>query len=404
MRIAHVGPPLAPTGGPAGYLRALRLARESSEEILHQVLLPDDAPPPRARKANFPGLRLARRWKRALLGPPKLYRPSSAELAQEGGVLHDLIARAAADAVALCRPSVDPNADIYVVHDVFAAEALKSWESTELWLMIHSPMPIALYLAWNWGHPERTWEEIAATPDVRRWIERELEIWQLVDRVVLPCPEALLELARVDARFAHANPRMEYLLTGSSVAAAVSSTSSRRREPVGLFLGTSQPYRGLDLLFDALELLPDRKTLPGDIAVAGPDPDSIPSHPRVRKLGRVEDVAALLVNVDFLVNTNRFSLFDLSNIEAAAAGKLLVLHAVGGNLALARLGAGCRLFHSPSARALAEALGETFATRREELAMLGVRSRACYEQHLTGRSMWLRHVELYDRAESRVAV
>ena len=114
--------------------------------------------------------------------------------------------------------------------------------------------------------------------------------------------------------------------------------------------------------------LPDRRDLPGQIALAGPTADSIPSHPRARKLGRVDDVPALLASVDFLVNTNRFSLFDLSNIEAAAAGKPLLLHAVGGNKALARLGAGCRLFEPLTSEALAQGLVEMFSMSREALS------------------------------------
>jgi glycosyltransferase involved in cell wall biosynthesis len=263
-------------------------------------------------------------------------------------------------------------------------------------------MPIALYLAWNWGQPEWPWEEIAALPDVKRWIEREVENWSLADRVLLPCPEALEELVRVDVRFEHANPRVEYLLTGSSVGSGGGSTELGDREPLGLFLGSHQAYRGLDAIVKALSLLPHRRELPGRIVVAGPDPDSLPSHPRLRKLGPVEDVPGLLAEVDFLVNANRFSLFDLSNIEAAAAGKPLLLHAVGGNKALSRLGAGCRLFEPLTPEAIAAALIEMFSMPRAALAALGQRSRECYERHLTAEAMWKRHLALYDRAESRI--
>jgi glycosyltransferase involved in cell wall biosynthesis len=130
----------------------------------------------------------------------------------------------------------------------------------------------------------------------------------------------------------------------------------------------------------------------------------MPAHPRIRGLGRVGDVPGLLAGVDFLVNTNRFSLFDLSNIEAAAAGKTLLLHAVGGNKALARLGAGCHLFEPLTPETLANELADMFATSRESLSALGARSRECYERHLTANAMWHRHLELYDKAEARVAV
>jgi glycosyltransferase involved in cell wall biosynthesis len=324
---------------------------------------------------------------------------------RKGGVIDELLTRAARDAVELCRPTFDAPADLYFVHDVFAVEAAKAKVGPgELWLMIHSPMPMGLYLAWNWGHPECPWEEIAALPDVRRSIDKELETWRLVDRVVLPCPEALEELVRVDPRFADASASIEYLLSGSSAVSPGSPKDSSDRELLGLFLGSNQAYRGLDVLFHALALLPDRSELPGQIAIAGPDPDSIPSHPRARKLGRAEDVSSLLASVDFLVNANRFSLFDLSNIEAAAAGKPLLLHAVGGNKTLAGLGAGCRLFEPLTPEALAKGLVEMFSMSRDTLLAHGVKSRSCYEQHLTAKAMWLRHLELYDQAESRIAV
>ncbi|MGH9335185.1 MAG: glycosyltransferase [Vicinamibacteria bacterium] len=173
---------------------------------------------------------------------------------------------------------------------------------------------------------------------------------------------------------------------------------------MGLFLGSSQPYRGLDVILRAVTLLPDRSELPGLIAIAGPDPETIPTHPRIRKLGRIDDVPAVLAGADFLLNANRFSLFDLSNIEAAAAGKPLLLHSVGGNRALERLGAGCRSFEQLTPEALAKALAAMFSATGETLAELGRKSRRCYEEHLTAEAMWHRHLDLYDHAKVRIAV
>jgi glycosyltransferase involved in cell wall biosynthesis len=324
---------------------------------------------------------------------------------QTNGVISDLLTRASRHAVELCRPSFDASADVQFVHDPFAVEAVATnVDSGEVWLMVHSPMPMGLYFAWNWGCPEWSWEEIAELPDVRQSIEKELETWGGVDRVVLPCPEALEELVRVDPRFAEVGAAIEFVLTGSSAISSEPTKATGGREPLGLFLGSDQAYRGLDVLFQAAALLPDRSQLPGQIALAGPDPDSIPSHPRIRKLGRVEDVHSLLTGVDFLVNTNRFSLFDLSNIEAAAAGKPLLLHAVGGNKTLAHLGAGCHLFEPLTPESLAEALAAMFSMSPESAIALGAKSRECFERHLTAKAMWLRHLELYDKAESRIAV
>lgn len=393
------------TGGAAGYLLELRQQAEGAGgEPRHLVRFPEASSRPAVKKTSSPALGRLRSWKRAVLGPPRFFRPRREDMKRTNGVISDLLTRAARDAVELCRPSFDPSADVQFVHDSFAVEAAANVGSGEVWLMVHSPMPMGLYFAWNWGCPEWAWEEIAELADVRRSIEKELEIWRRVDRVVLPCPEALEDLIRVDPRFADASPTIEYLLTGSSAVSPGSSKDSPHRELSGLFLGSNQAYRGLDVLFEALAVLPDRRDLPGQVVLAGPDPDSIPSHPRIRKLGRVDDVPALFASIDFLVNTNRFCLFDLSNIEATAAGRPLLLHAVGGNKALARLGAGCRLFEPLTPEALARALEEMFSTSPETLAALGNESRQCYEWHLTAEAMWQRHLELYDKAESRIAV
>ena len=74
--------------------------------------------------------------------------------------------------------------------------------------------------------------------------------------------------------------------------------------------------------------------------IAGASRGTPASHPRLHQLGVVRDVTDLLDAIDVVVNVNRFSLFDLSTIEAAAAGLPMLLHATGGNLAFKRLGAG----------------------------------------------------------------
>src|SRR5262249_25941157 len=153
------------------------------------------------------------------------------------------------------------------------------------------PMPLALYLVWNWGVPERDWRDVATFPDVRRWIGWELDVWRTVDRIVVPCREALDELARIDRRAADVATPTAFVLSGAS---ADESGASRDRDalrrawtlpvdrPVGLYLGNHQSYRGLDALLEAVPLV-DR-AVPGVVAVAGPPRDRVPRHPRLRAL------------------------------------------------------------------------------------------------------------------------
>jgi glycosyltransferase involved in cell wall biosynthesis len=126
--------------------------------------------------------------------------------------------------------------------------------------------------------------------------------------------------------------------------------------------------------------------------------DTLPLHPRLTALGRVDEVAELMASVDFLINVNRFSLFDLSIIEALEAGLPLLLTAVGGNCTFRDLGAGCLMFDDLTPEAVARGIARGFRmSDRERLALAG-RSRACYDSHLTLRHLRDRHVAAYDAA------
>jgi len=164
------------------------------------------------------------------------------------------------------------------------------------------------------------------------------------------------------------------------------------------FLGSLQPYRGFDALVAGLDRLADATALPGTIAVAGPPPDSVPVHDRLRALGPVDDVSSLLAAVDFVVSVNRFSLFDLSLIEALEAGRMLLLHDTGGNRAFRALGAGCVSIPNLTPASVAAGLEQCFSMRQSEIDQLGRLSRACYEAHLTPAHFARHHLALYDRA------
>lgn len=418
MKIAHIGPPLARTGGPAGYLLQLQAAlanRRSAHEVMFPAAaLPADGPEP----ARVPFLRrVSRRLRRALTGAPKFYRADPASLRRAGSAL-DRTIRAAMEAMkADAAPSLDRamagRADVLFTHDPGAASAAleRRQPGQAVWLMLHSPMPIALYLAWNWGVPEQDWREVMAYPDARVWTDRELDICSRVDRIILPCREAAEELARCDRRFESLLASADIVMTGASAANRRSGSESRISraalrarwrlpldQRVGLFLGSAQAYRGFDTLLAGLARLGDVTAVPGAIAVAGPDPSTIPVADRVRALGRVEDVGALLQAVDFVINVNRFSLFDLSVIEALEAGKPMLLHDTGGNRAFRSLGAGCVSIPSLDAAAIAAGLERLFSLLPSELDDLARRSRDCYARHLALDHFAKRHLDLYDVA------
>src|SRR5262249_5856348 len=141
--------------------------------------------------------RIGRAARAALFGKPSFYRPSHADLTRAGGAIDTLLRESAqatcvesAAAIDAARTSVP---DVLFAHDPAVAERLLSHRlpGQQVWLMIHSPMPVALYLAWAFGIPEWEWTAIAALPDTRAWIDWELGIWSHVDRLIAPCPEAI---------------------------------------------------------------------------------------------------------------------------------------------------------------------------------------------------------------------
>lgn len=410
MRVVHVGPPVARLGGPAGYLYELRRAGAGKNPSGIDVRFPP--PAALAPRVSAGWVRRGReglgRLKRVVFGPPPYYRPKESALRSERGEIHDMLeetARASLkDAAASLDLALDDATDTLFTHDPFCAEVVleKRRAHQQVWMMVHCPMPLALYLAWSWGVPERDWRDILQFPDVAMWIGRELDVWRQVDRLLLPCPEAGEELERIDPRFGTASRRVEYLLTGASAPEAAEARSKRNlpHGPVGLFLGNAQPYRGLDRLLEAIRLVPP--ALPGVVAVAGPSRETIARHPRILSLGRVTDVFGLLREVDFVINVNRFSLFDLSTIEAAEAGKPLLLHRVGGNKTFQALGAGAVMLADLAPRTIAAGLEAMFSMKQDQMKALGERSRQCYLAHLTSDRLWARHVELYQEAASLV--
>ncbi len=419
MTVAHLGPPLGRTGGPGGYLAQLAGAIAHHGDGGHTVLLPAPAPPRTAASASpFAPVRQAvRRVRRTVLGAPSYYRPSSSELLRSDGEIGRMISQAWREVVAEVEPAlvqaIEAHADVIFAHDAPSAQAAleRRAPGQQVWLMLHNPMPLALYLAWCWGVPDRAWDEVASYPDVQRWTADECGVIERVDRVFIPCAEAVDELVRAAPSFGRVLSRAEFLLTGAAGPVARRALDGGRRSwglpvdrPVGLFLGNAQPYRGLDVLLAGLERLPQRGTPAGVVAVAGCPVDQLPIRPRLRALGHVADVGGLLAAVDFVINVNRFSLFDLSTIEALEAGRPLLLHETGGNRTFGALGAGAMMLPSLDPQTIATGLMDMFVQTPEALARLGAESRACYERHLTPRHLHDRHLALYNSAGARAEV
>jgi glycosyltransferase involved in cell wall biosynthesis len=214
-------------------------------------------------------------------------------------------------------------------------------------------------------------------------------------------------VARIDASVAGITVPITWLLSGASADATPSGIdrAALRRAwrlpldaPLGLYLGNHQAYRGLDALLLAAQSL-DATSPPGAIVVAGPPRDGVPRHPRLIPIGHVSDVAGLLAAVDFVTNVNRFSLFDLSTIEALEAAKPLLLHAIGGNKTFEQLGGGIVALADLDHVTIAAGLCRMFSMSQPQRDRLASMSKTCYDAHLTRAHLWERHKTLYQRGE-----
>ena len=415
MRIAHVGPPLARRGGPAGYLLQLSMAAARyGAQSGHATTFPGPEAPASPHPPSLRDLVRARLrpLKRALLGEPEFHRPSVEDLRRSGGAVDALLRESTQAVCGAAADSIDAaladDVDVLVAHEAAVAERLLDLRrpGQQVWLTMHAPMPFGLDLAWSWSVPEWDWESILQLPDVQHWVRWEIGVASAVDRLITPCPEAVSELARVDARFARMP--FDYVLTGAEGHGrrfpAESRAELRARwrlpqdEPVALFLSSPLPYRGIDVLVNAVAALP--ASLPGVVAIAGSSRGTPRQHQRLRRLGMVREVSDLLHAVDFMVNVNRFSLFDLSIIEAAEAGLAMLLHATGGNIRFHRLGAGAVTLTDLNVKTVAQGLEQCFTMPGDRLAALGLASRRCYDEHLTLAHLWRGHKALYDRASA----
>jgi glycosyltransferase involved in cell wall biosynthesis len=416
VKIAHLGSHIGQQGGPPGYLLQLRRAFDAFGTGGCEVTLP----PPKARASSRPAptamarlLQSLRRIRRHVVGAPAVYRPAAEAVIRRGGPIDAFMATAWRDIQSGGRESVDQgvsaNADILFAHDAPTAElALEHRQRGQrVWLFMHTPMPLALYLSWCWGVPEAAWQEVARWPDVEEWCRRERDVIQQVDEVLLPCPEAHEEFARVDARFAEALRRATFLMTGA-IGPARSWPDASRADvrhrfglpvdvPIALYVGNAQPYRGLDALLESIRLMPGVSEVPGVVAIAGPSIETIALSRRLHALGPVSEVADLLFAVDGVINVNRFSLFDLSTIEALEAGCPLLMHRTGGNKTFARLGAGALIIDDIAPATIARALTRFFTTDAEARRLMGRASRAAYDNHTTLRQLRDRHISLYTR-------
>ena len=249
MIVAHVGPPPRRIGGPAGYLHQLQSGASTDPQPRHVVRFPP-ASIAAPKRPSPPPLSLLTRLRRKVIGP-KFYRPSIDELSAPGGLVDRMLHDIATDTCAESQASLasGSGADAIFTHDPFSAEAALRQRSSgqQVWMMCHGVTPIVLYAVWSWGIPEADWRSFLDYPDVRTWIDWELDVWSRVDRLIFPSSEATESFRVIDSRFAPLADRAEFVLSGAAAPVRTAASGADLSGPrsqhkqVALYLGSAEP-------------------------------------------------------------------------------------------------------------------------------------------------------------------
>lgn len=148
------------------------------------------------------------------------------------------------------------------------------------------------------------------------------ETWQRgVRRTLAPVSRVVVAVSEAAARHVEGAREVRVIPNGVDLARFGAPHVGRDGRHV-LAVGRRVPQKGFDVLIEAL---PDDMSL----HVAGEGPFHV-EHPRVRWLGRREDVPALLAEADILAVPSRWEGFGLAAVEGMAAGVPVVASAVDG--------------------------------------------------------------------------
>jgi glycosyltransferase involved in cell wall biosynthesis len=124
--------------------------------------------------------------------------------------------------------------------------------------------------------------------------------------------------------------KVQYIESGVTLASRLPEDGSRKpaKRMKIAFVGRYNKHKGFDLFQKATKNLQARSDV--EVVCAGGGPLKVSPH--IKNLGWVNDINALLSDVDIVVVPNRVAYFDLWPLEAASAGKPIVFTPAGGNI------------------------------------------------------------------------
>lgn len=325
-KVIHIVPEISDGGGPGGY--AFRLMKANKEF------------PIQGYKIFFGTVNLKKiyidNWKLSLKDFYKISDFSSLSLWDYGNTLYK---------ISDFPISALLNYDIVVVHNTIIAGQLLNYRSNNIFvIMSHSPTPVYAEIAAGFDPYMCSAEECMKEPIISKMIQNEMQILQSVDFILVPC---LLSLegyrSFLGEKFKEifSYDRVIECLTGTQVP-KITETRERWRNKLkifksdlmGLWIGRDHCHRGFDLLVSAFDIIQKRGLNNIKIVCAGINRYI---NNNLVCLGYVKDIGGLLSAADFFINTDRYSYFNLSCLEAISMGKPLVLTKAGGNKELKKI-------------------------------------------------------------------
>jgi glycosyltransferase involved in cell wall biosynthesis len=306
--------------------------------------------------------------------------------------------------------SFDPimwESDLIVLHYVGLIPAVLAMRRRDQMIAVitHSPTPMFAEVAANDLPQQRgLLEHCLDDRYLKRSIDRELGLYQSVDCIIAPCPEAHEAYCACGPRWAEtfSKEKLQLCMTGTGQPVMQKSGKDWRdvlgvapHQLLAVYVGRNHPHKGTEILLDAINEI-DAKTREKVIFVFAGFEYSGPEIPHARFIGYTTDVGGLVRASDFVINANRYTYFDLFALEALSLGKAMLATNTGGNIVLAKMAPGVRLV-PPTKAGLAEGIQALSRLESSELCELGRVNYSAWENQFSLQVFADQHLMAYER-------
>jgi glycosyltransferase involved in cell wall biosynthesis len=239
------------------------------------------------------------------------------------------------------------RADLVVVHNIETLDKIMRYidrQRTAVAIIQHGPTTSTYQNATNFD-PNMTVTEAKEYPIVNKIHQKELGFYKTVDFIICPCPEAMEAYSDFYPEWnSIMKDKMAICLTGTHRPQIINSREEWRKKlnipetaVMAVYIGRYHPHKGFDILMQAVELAQKKIDKEFYLVCAGGRDAGQKKIKNVLHIGYTNDVGGLLNASDFMINSNKYSFFDLSILEALSLSKPILLTDAGGNKEIKRL-------------------------------------------------------------------